>query len=57
MQKSIRSISRQGGFIQWDFQKRIVCKSLLTVKKSPSDRLHQQTRNCSAEMQNRKDIS
>ena len=56
MQKSIRSISRQGGFIQWDFQKRIVWNSLLTVKKSPSDRLHQQTRNCSAEMQNRKDI-
>ena len=26
-------------------------------EKSPSDRLHQQTRNCSAEMQNRKDIS
>lgn len=32
MQKSIRSISRQGGFIQWDFQKRIVWNSLLTVK-------------------------
>ena len=57
MQKSIRSISRQRGFIQWGFQKRIVWNSLLTVKKSPSDRLHQQTRNCSAEMQNRKDIS
>ena len=42
MQKSIRSISRQGGFIQWDFQKRIVWNSLLTVKKSPYDRLHQQ---------------
>ena len=26
-------------------------------EKSPFDRLHQQTRNCSAEMQNRKDIS
>ena len=57
MQKSIRSISRQGGFIQWGFQKRIVWNFLLTVKKSLSDRLHQQTRNCSAEMQNRKDIS
>ena len=57
MQKSIRSISRQCGFVRWDFQKRIVWNSLLTVKKSPSDRLHQQTRNCSAEMQNRKDIS
>ena len=29
----------------------------LTVKKLPSDRLHPQTRKCSAEMQNRKDIS
>ena len=57
MQKSIRSISRQCGFMQWDFQKRIVWSFLLTVKKSPSDRLHQQTRNGSAEMQNRKDIS